>query len=172
MTMSLDLILGILRGVKVYDSDTKTWRVYDSQGNELVDSSGILLQGLHGLLLRNASNVAAGRLYGKRNYVHIERDGEYLIFPSAAYAAAYLEWEKTQSKKKSKKVSKKVPKKAKVKPIKQPIRIEKKALDTYLKQIDAPETVKSLVDYGEFERLIALYRQMEDDDLLTILLAA
>lgn len=48
----LDQILAILMGRKVYDSTTRLWRVYDSNGVELADPSGILLRGLHGWLLQ------------------------------------------------------------------------------------------------------------------------
>lgn len=51
----LDDILSILMGRKVYDTTTKLWRVYDADGNELADPSGILLRGLHGWLLQQAN---------------------------------------------------------------------------------------------------------------------
>ena len=49
---ALDQILAILRGRKVYDSAGGLWRVYDDLGVELADTSGILLRGLHGFMLR------------------------------------------------------------------------------------------------------------------------
>lgn len=52
---ALDQILAVLTARKVYDDSTNTWKVYDSLGSEIVDSSGILLHGLHGFLLRNTS---------------------------------------------------------------------------------------------------------------------
>ena len=60
---SLDLILAILMGRKVYDQVTKLWHVYDANGVELVDPSGILMQGLHGLLLRGANEVQSAQSY-------------------------------------------------------------------------------------------------------------
>ena len=52
---TLDLILAILTGRKVYDPETKLWHVFDANGIELVDTSGVLMQGLHGWLLREAN---------------------------------------------------------------------------------------------------------------------
>ena len=58
---TLDQILAILTGRKVYDSTTDLWRVYDAGGVELADSSGILLRGLHGWLLQaNVQQAANG----------------------------------------------------------------------------------------------------------------
>lgn len=45
----LDRILAILTGRKVKDGNL--WRVYDPDGNELANASGVLLQGNHGFLL-------------------------------------------------------------------------------------------------------------------------
>ena len=56
---SLDQILAILTGRKVYDSTTRLWRVYDQNGIELADPSGILFRGLHGWLLQQAVLVAS-----------------------------------------------------------------------------------------------------------------
>ena len=56
---TLDQILAILMGRKVYDSATGLWRVYDSNGVELADPSGILLRGLHGWLLLAATQHQA-----------------------------------------------------------------------------------------------------------------
>ena len=58
---TLDQILAILMGRKVYDSATGLWRVYDSNGVELADPSGILLRGLHGWLLQQAAMLSAVR---------------------------------------------------------------------------------------------------------------
>ncbi len=55
---TLDQVLAILMGRKVYDATTKLWRVYDADGNELADPSGILLRGLHGWLLQQATMLA------------------------------------------------------------------------------------------------------------------
>ncbi len=55
----LDQILAILMGRKVYDSATGLWRVYDENGVELADPSGILLRGLHGWLLLAANQQQA-----------------------------------------------------------------------------------------------------------------
>lgn len=55
--MTLDQILAILTGRKVYNESTNTWHVYDDNGNEIVNASGVLLQGLHGFLLRQYSEV-------------------------------------------------------------------------------------------------------------------
>ena len=54
----LDQIISILTGRKVYDQTAKTWHVYDENDVELVDASGILLQGLHGFLLRGGQYQA------------------------------------------------------------------------------------------------------------------
>ena len=56
--MSLDDILVILTGQKVYDDETHTWKVYDQYGTEIVNASGILMQGLHGFLLRGGKYQA------------------------------------------------------------------------------------------------------------------
>lgn len=56
---ALDQILAILKGRKVYDSTTRLWRVYDQNGIELADPSGILFRGLHGWLLQQAVLVAS-----------------------------------------------------------------------------------------------------------------
>lgn len=53
----LDQILAILMGYKVYDSATRLWRVYDHNGVELADPSGVLLRGLHGWLLWQANQL-------------------------------------------------------------------------------------------------------------------
>lgn len=45
----LDRILAILAGRKVKDGNL--WRVYDPDGNELSNASGVLMQGNHGFLL-------------------------------------------------------------------------------------------------------------------------
>lgn len=50
---ALSQIVAILTGRKVYDEETGLWRVYDSDGNELADESGVLFRGLHGMLLYN-----------------------------------------------------------------------------------------------------------------------
>lgn len=64
----LDRILAILTGRKVYDSATKTWHVYDVNDVELVDASGILLQGLHGWLLRGANEEKKAQSDGRSGY--------------------------------------------------------------------------------------------------------
>ncbi len=51
---ALDDILALLRGRKILDETTGTWRVYDSNGVELADPGGVLWRGIHGLLLSNA----------------------------------------------------------------------------------------------------------------------
>ena len=76
--MNLDQILAILTGRKVYNESTNTWHVYDDNGNEIVNASGVLLQGLHGFLLRQYSEVGAGK--NKRSRVIIG-DKEYFLTP-------------------------------------------------------------------------------------------
>jgi hypothetical protein len=49
--IALDKILALLTGTKVYDDVTGLWRVYDEDGFEIADTSGVFLRGLHGLLL-------------------------------------------------------------------------------------------------------------------------
>lgn len=51
---ALDDILALLRGRKVLDEATNTWRVYDADGAELADPGGVLWRGVHGLLLAAA----------------------------------------------------------------------------------------------------------------------
>lgn len=48
---AIDSVLVILTGRKVREGEL--WRVYDATGNEIADAGGVLLQGLHGLLLNN-----------------------------------------------------------------------------------------------------------------------
>jgi hypothetical protein len=50
----LDSILALLRGRKVLDEATNTWRVYDAGGVELADPGGVLWRGVHGALLQAA----------------------------------------------------------------------------------------------------------------------
>lgn len=76
--MTLDQILAILTGRKVYNEATNTWHVYDDHGVEIVNASGVLLQGLHGFLLRQYSEVGAGRY--KRSRVIIGTK-EYFLTP-------------------------------------------------------------------------------------------
>lgn len=88
----LDIIFAILTGRKVYDTDTKTWHVYDQNGVELVDASGILLQGLHGFLLRNQESVtgAAGFSQKKRRKNIVNIDGTLYEFNSEAEAISFI----------------------------------------------------------------------------------
>lgn len=67
---ALDQILAILMGRKVYDSTTRLWRVYDENGVELADPSGILLRGLHGwlLLAANQQRAEEAQVTGGGNY--------------------------------------------------------------------------------------------------------
>lgn len=67
---ALDQILAILTGRKVYDSTTRLWRVYDENGVELADPSGILLRGLHGwlLLAANQQQAEEAQVTGGGNY--------------------------------------------------------------------------------------------------------
>lgn len=50
----LDDILALLRGRKVLDETSNTWRVYDAGGVELADPGGVLWRGVHGMLLQAA----------------------------------------------------------------------------------------------------------------------
>jgi len=59
----LDQILAILLGKKVYNAVTKLWRVYDENGIELADPSGILLRGLHGWLLQKANESIPSEIW-------------------------------------------------------------------------------------------------------------
>lgn len=61
-SLNLSLALGILSGAKVFDDATGLWRVYDDQGNELADPSGILLRGTHGVLLLQITPVAESQV--------------------------------------------------------------------------------------------------------------
>ena len=52
--MNLDQILAVLTGRKVKDGTT--WRVYDSNGNEIASGDGVLLTGLLRLFDGGASS--------------------------------------------------------------------------------------------------------------------
>lgn len=65
---ALDAILALLTGRKVYDPATGLWRVYSAGGDELADTSGVLLRGLHGWMLnpRAGANPALWLLIARR----------------------------------------------------------------------------------------------------------
>lgn len=169
---ALDDILNILQGIKVYDSASGLWRVYDQNGVELADPGGVLLRGLHGFLLRQfviEATVAAGGVSRKRksSKVFIEEDGEILVFQSAAAAAEYINANKVTS----------VDFKKKKKPRKvEPVRIPIEEADIYLEKFGYDFTVRQLVSLGDIETLLMIAKKViewqEDEDILILLLAA
>lgn len=174
--MSLDLILNILRGRKVFDDTTKTWSVYDSNGTELVNSSGILLQGLHGFLLRqfipSDQTVTAGGGPARKQSVYVEKDGKIFVFKSSADAALWLEAQKAQegTKKPSGAKKKRVPKPVQV--------INLAALKTSIKRIQTDYTIQDLDRFKDeemFEYLLSLQAKLEqwqeDEDLIILLMS-
>lgn len=56
---AIDHVLAILRGRKEFDAGAGVWHVYDGVGGELADPGGVLLRGLHGWLLRQATIASA-----------------------------------------------------------------------------------------------------------------
>lgn len=172
---ALDEILSILTGKKVFDEATNTWRVYDSLGNEIADSSGILLQGLHGFLLRQyveSASVTAGGGPARKKSVYIEKDGQIFVFKSASDAALWLDAQKPQdgTKKSNSKKKKRIPKPVQV------IRID--ALKTAIKRIQTDYTIKDLERFKDEEMwdiLLSLQAKLEqwqeDEDLIILLMA-
>jgi hypothetical protein len=65
--MTLDQILYLLTSQKVYDQTAGAWRAYDGGGIEIPDDTGVLLQGLHGWLLREGRLVV---IFSERVYLN------------------------------------------------------------------------------------------------------
>jgi hypothetical protein len=69
----LDSILALLRGRKVLDETTNTWRVYDAGGAELADPGGVLWRGVHGMLLQAAMCCCKAAAVAPPTFAHVPR---------------------------------------------------------------------------------------------------
>jgi hypothetical protein len=159
--MSLDDILAILTGQKVYDDETHTWKVYDQYGTEIVNASGILMQGLHGFLLRNQEGVtgAAGFSQKKRRKNIVNIDGTLYEFNSEAEAISFIN-------------SIDEPEESKPEPLRE-VRISQ--VETLAKVFTIPDKQTEIyqdIQFANYADILAAYDrliELEDEEILLLL---
>ena len=160
---ALDDVLSLLTGLKVYDSATGKWRIYDGSGNELADPGGVLQRGLHGFLLHNQQEQVARR-FARDKKVLITINGARFLVPEDQVD----KWLETKEDKVVADLT--APKKVRGKPIALPVKLNTEKI----RAIEAPDYIRDRIAAvnKRIEQRIRIYNESleEEEELLLCLM--